>query len=304
MQSGLAIFTLFHIVFCIERMRFYNIPMGNMDAIKMRARVDVKRIIKTGAAIVSTFKPHPDAGRGVVVLMYHRVNDIRHDELSVKPDQFRCQVRWLHDMGFGNMRIRDLESIAERNEPLPENRSVVFSFDDGYEDNYTTAFPILKEFGYTGMFYLTSDFIGTERMFELDKKESGRVEHNRIMNWEQASRLLSDGMEIGSHTMSHAILTSIPEDKARQEIEGSKKALEDKLGVEITSLCYPGGFFDDSHENMARKAGYKSACTADMGIWRGGNVLRIPRVGVLASDSYFIFRTKVMGRMEWFKAFR
>jgi peptidoglycan/xylan/chitin deacetylase (PgdA/CDA1 family) len=278
--------------------------MGKTDIIKMRARIGVKRIIKTGAAIVSTFKPHTDIGHGVVVLMYHRVNDFRNDELSVKPDQFRRQVRWLHDMGFKNMLIRDLESLVERNEPLPENRNVIFSFDDGYEDNFTTAFPILKEFGYTGMFYLTADIIGTEKMFELDKKESGQVEHNRIMNWEQATKLLSEGMEIGSHTSSHAILTTIPDDQARQELVGSKKEIESKLGVEISSFCYPGGFFNSSHEKMVNETGYRSACTADMGIWRGGNILRIPRVGVLASDSLFIFKTKVMGRMEWFKVFR
>lgn len=285
-------------------MRYYNISMGLANVIKMRARVSVKRTIKTGAAIVSSFRPHSDAGHGVVVLMYHRVNDFRNDELSVRTGEFRRQVRWLHDMGFRNMRIGDLESLVERNEPLPENRTVIFSFDDGYEDNFTTAFPILKEFGYTGMFYLTSDFIGTERMFELDIEESGRVEHNRIMNWEQASQLVHDGMEIGSHTMNHVILTKTPGDKARSEIEESKKVLENKLGIEITSFCYPGGFFDNSHENMLHKAGYRSACTADMGIFRGGDMLRIPRVGVLASDSLFIFKAKVMGRMEWFKAFR
>ena len=278
--------------------------MAIVGIIKMYARIRVKRIIKTTLAIVFPSRPHPDDIRGVVVLMYHRVNDYRGNELSVRLDAFRNQVRWLHDMGFRNMRISELESLLERKEPLPDNRHVVFSFDDGYEDNFTTVIPILKEFGYTGMFYLATDFIGSEKMYPRDRVESGRVEHNRIMNWEQVSQMLSEGMEIGSHTMTHAILTDTPDDKVWQEIDGSKKILEAKLGVDITSFCYPGGFFNDFHENMVRKAGYRSACTVDMGIWCGGNIMRIPRVGIPASDSMFIFKSKVMGRMDSVFAFR
>jgi peptidoglycan/xylan/chitin deacetylase (PgdA/CDA1 family) len=278
--------------------------MAIAKTIKMCARIRVKRIIKTGLAIVFPSKPHSDDIRCVVVMMYHRVNDYRGNELSVRLDEFRNQVRWFHDMGFKNMRIRELESLAERKEPLPNNRHVVFSFDDGYEDNFTTVVPILKEFGYTGMFYLATDFIGSEKMYQRDREESGRVEHNRIMNWEQVSQMLSDGMEIGSHTMTHAILTETPDDKVWQEIYGSKKILEAKLGVDITSFSYPGGFFSDSHENMVRKAGYRSACTVDMSVWCGGNIMRIPRVGIPASDSMFIFKAKVMGRMDSVFAFR
>lgn len=278
--------------------------MTTADAIKMCMRIRIKRIIKTTLAIVFPCKPHSDDVRGVVVLMYHRVNDFRSNELSVRIDEFRKQVRWLHDMGFRNMRISELESLLERNEPLPDNRHVVFSFDDGYEDNFTTVVPILKEFGYTGMFYLATDFVGSEKMYPRDRKESGRVEHNRILNWDQVSQMLKDGMEIGSHTMTHAILTEIPDETIWQEINGSKKTLEAKLDVDITSFSYPGGFLNDSLENMVRKAGYRSACAVDMGIWCGGNIMRIPRVGIPASDNMFIFKAKVTGRMDNVFAFR
>jgi peptidoglycan/xylan/chitin deacetylase (PgdA/CDA1 family) len=274
------------------------------EIIKMRGRIRVKRIIKIGLAIAFPSKPHSNDVHGVVVLMYHRVNDFRGNELSVRLDEFRKQVRWLHETGFKNMRMRELESLLERNEPLPDKRHVVFSFDDGYEDNFTTVVPILKEFGYTGMFYLATDFIGSEKMYQRDRIESRRVEHNRIMNWEQVSQMLSDGMEIGSHSMTHAILTEIPDDTVWQEIIGSKKILEAKLGADVTSFCYPGGFLNDSLENMVRKAGYRSACTVDMGIWCGGNIMRIPRVGIPASDNMLIFKSKVLGRMDGVFTFR
>lgn len=219
--------------------------------------------------------------------------------MSITPSQFHRQVKWLKDQGFKNMRMAELESLSgDITSDLPR---VIFSFDDGYEDNYLEALPVLKEFGYSGIFYLTVDYISTDRMFSLDVEESSRLEHNRIMSWEQSAKLIDQAMEIGSHSLSHDLLISISAEQAEREIFESKQRLEEQLRTEITSFCYPGGYCNDLHVDLCKKAGYRSACTADPGIWQSHDTYRIPRISVLRSDNFFVFKQKVLGKMEWLK---
>jgi peptidoglycan/xylan/chitin deacetylase (PgdA/CDA1 family) len=270
-----------------------------MHVAKMHARVNVKKGIKAVAALVSNVIPAPNQDQdSVYVLMYHRVNSFRKDELSVPPDRFRKQVEWLHMHGFRNTRMAELESgsmVKGDNGPR-----VIFTFDDGYEDNYTDAYPILREHGYTAVLYLPFDYIGTSKMHPRDTWESGRAEHNQLLNWNQVEEMLKDGMEIGSHTIGHEDLTRMPPEQAKREIFESKQALEQKLQVEITSFCYPGGYFEEEHARWVQEAGYLSACTTTPRIWQGHDLFKIPRVSVLSSDVFYIFRKKLLGRMEWF----
>ena len=266
----------------------------------MLARVYIKKGIKLNAALVSNAIPtrQTDQNR-VFILMYHRVNSYRNNEISVTPTQFRNQLDWLNRQGFRHISMAELESgLITRADNSPR---LIFTFDDGYEDNYVNALPILKEYGYTGIFYLATNYIGTCKMYPRDIEESNRPEQNRIMNWSQVLELLGEGMEIGSHTMSHSILTRISPEDAKREIIESKKKLEQKLQVEITSFCYPGSYFEERHVLWVREAGYRSACSAAPGTWKGHDLFRIPRVPVLSSDIFFVFKQKLLGRMEWFR---
>ena len=269
--------------------------------IKRFARICIKKGIKLNAAMVSNIIPSHriDLQDRIFILMYHRVNSYRKNELSVNTTQFKRQLDWLKSQGFRNMRMTDLESGFV--EKIDNSRRLIFTFDDGYEDNYINAFPLLKEYGYTGIFYLATNYIGTNKIYPLDIAESNRIEQNQIMNWRQVLDMLQEGMEIGSHTMNHSALTSISMEDARREIFESKKKLEQKLQIEISSFCYPGGYFEKQHTLLVKNAGYRSACTASPGIWRGHDLYELPRVPVLSSDIFFVFKQKLAGRMEWFR---
>ena len=162
----------------------------------MHARVYLKRALKLSAAVVSTLAPpSKTTPHDVVALMYHRVNAYRNNDMSVAPEKFTEQLRWLKESGYKNMRMSDLE--AGSHDP---GRRVILTFDDGYEDNYVNAFPILKEFGYTAMFYIPVNFVGSDKLERRDIQESNRLERNRRMTWQQLKELVAEGMEIGSHT--------------------------------------------------------------------------------------------------------
>lgn len=274
--------------------------MNKMHVAKMYGRVNAKKVIKIVAAIVShAFPASRKDQNGVHVLMYHRVNSYRKDELSVPPDRFRKQVEWLHRHGFRNTRMAELESGSmARGDNSPR---VIFTFDDGYEDNYIEAYPVLREYGYTAILYLPFDYIGTSKMYPRDALESGRPEHNRLLTWHQVEEMLKDGMEIGSHTMGHPNLTRISPERAKREIVESKHRLEERLHVKVTSFCYPEGYFQAKHARWVQEAGYRSGCTTTPRIWRGHDLFMIPRVPVLSSDILYVFRNKLLGRMEWFR---
>jgi len=259
----------------------------------MHARIHVKRAIKLSAAGLSAFVPPRNLPQ-IVALMYHRVNGFRGNDMSVPPDAFRAQVRWLRDSGYENVNVKDLESGV----PPSVRRGVIFTFDDGYEDNFLEAAPILKEYGYTAVFYIPVDFVGSQRMDTRDVLESNRLEHNRRMTWDQLQALLDQGMEIGSHTMSHPRLDTVEPEQARWEIADSKRELEGRLRAEIASFCYPGGCYDETHVALVREAGYRSATTASPGELE--SVFEIPRLAVQASDSLFVFKRKVTGQLRWF----
>lgn len=272
-----------------------------INSVKRFARIYIKKGIKLNAAVVSNIIPshRTDLHNRIFILMYHRVNSYRKNELSVTPAQFRNQLDWLKARGFRHMRMTELESgLITKADNRPR---LILTFDDGYEDNYVNALPILKEYGYTAIFYLAANYIDTSKMYPLDIEESNRLEQNRLMNWGQVLDMLREGMEIGSHTMNHSVLARISLEDAKREIIESKQKLEQKLQIEITSFCYPGGCFEEQHTLLVKKAGYLSACTASPGIWHGHDLFKLPRVPILSSDIFFVFKQKLSGRMEWFR---
>lgn len=268
--------------------------------LKTSARILAKRMVKIIAAALSDLLPAGDAaGDGIFVLMYHRVNDTRKNELSVSVDQFETQLKWLRDHGFVSLPMADLETgkIPDRGTAA----HIIFTFDDGYEDNYLNALPLLKKYGYTGMFYLATDYIGTTRMYENDRKESSPPAQNRLLNWDQVAEMLDAGMEIGSHTMNHVDLRKVSRAVAKREIFESKQRLEENLDRQITSFCYPSGYYNEAAVSLVVEGGYLSACTTDIGIWGGHQLTTIPRIPVMASDPFFVFKQKMQGRMRWFR---
>jgi peptidoglycan/xylan/chitin deacetylase (PgdA/CDA1 family) len=275
--------------------------MNAIGAIRRAARVQAKQAIKLGLATFSSLqKVRSSLSENILaVLMYHRINDYRGNELSVSPGCFVKQLQWLRTHGFHNITMRELENAGKsRNERFP-GRRVLFTFDDGYADNCEVVLPLLKDHGYTGIFYISTDYTGTQTMYGRDTLEASPQEKNRVMTWEQVRRLSQEGMEIGSHTASHTLLPQLSEHDVKEELRQSRSLLEEKLQMPITSFCLPGGAYKPEHIAMIREAGYRSCCTTKQGFWRQQDILEIPRIAVLASDGFFVFKQKLTGKMEW-----
>ena len=304
----------------------------------------------------------------LTVLNYHRVTD-PHDpccdtfkpNISATPEMFDRQLAYLKK-SFNVVTASDVAACAAGTCTLPP-RSALVTFDDGYADNYTVAYPMLKKHGLGALIFITTDFVGkskpsfwdvaayafthtqktsavlpltgethwsddAEKQAEMtrwietlktvpeeDKQRyAGQLpaalgvdmeesNFSRVfMTWDQAREMAANGIEFGSHTLTHPIMTRIPVEQAKHELVESKRLIEQELGKPVDTFAYPNGGRADFNAEIiavAREAGYKLAFT----LLPGSNFFRqlradpytIRRVFLSHGDSFPRFVAKVNG---------
>ncbi len=188
--------------------------------------------------------------KGVVpILMYHQVEDVDGHRLNwVGVDAFKQQMDFLKRYNYNVISLETLVSAINHGEILPK-KSVVITFDDGYENNYINAFPLLEKYGFPATIFIPSDFVGKEG----------------YLNLEQMREMTASVITMGSHTQSHQYLPDLTADEQLVEIVSSKWALEKKLGHPVDFIAYPIGGFSNEIKEMVKKVGYQAACTTNRG---------------------------------------
>lgn len=245
-------------------MRLKRARVGRSIVGGTRLKERVKRPLYTGAVAVvrksglTSLRDLPNRPGTLRVLTYHKVNNLTPNSLTVSTRSFRQQQLFLQEH-FTVVSLQDVaDHIGGRRSLLP--RATLITFDDGYRDNYTNAYPILKSLGHAAVIFVPTDFVGAKTL-PHDENQSAS---NPTLDWEQLSEM-SDVFEIGSHGRSHRSLARIPLSLARAEIVESKRILESKLGVRIRAFAYPfgsiGDFNDDLETCIRYDAGYDMAFT-------------------------------------------
>jgi len=196
------------------------------------------------------------------ILDYHQITkgDPRKDPggLAVPVSQFERQMRYLHDHGYRCLSLMELLRPSG-NKPPRRKKTFVLTFDDGYEDFFTQAYPILRRYRFTATVFLVTDRVGEQSDWEGEMSTP-------LLTWEQVEALHEDGISFGSHTCTHPWLTRLPNEQIWHELTASKERLEAKLDQEeIQLLAYPYGDSNREIQRMAMAAGYRAAC----GVARG-----------------------------------
>jgi peptidoglycan/xylan/chitin deacetylase (PgdA/CDA1 family) len=199
----------------------------------------------------------PDRTLHVPILMYHRINVVTPSTpvdsrgLTVHPAEFARQMTWLKRNGFHAITQRELFGALICGRPLGR-RPVMITFDDGYRDVFFKASPVLRRLGLRATAYVIS----------------GRISAGdpSFLTWPLLRALERDGIEIGSHTVSHRDLTALSDRELLQELTTSRRTLERRLGHPVPWLAYPFGAYDARVERFARRAGYVLAVTTWPGI--------------------------------------
>lgn len=188
----------------------------------------------------------------VPVLMYHEIADpsASRSRLAVSPGAFAAQLDCLADAGFTTMTANAVVKVLTQDgEELPK-RPIVLTFDDGYQDFYTRAMPLLCRHDFTATLFLTSGWVQ-----DTGAGPAGR-RPGRMLGWDQVAEAARAGIEIAAHTRSHPQLDQLPERQVRAELYTSKAWLEERLGVPVPGLAYPFGYSNAAVRQVARETGY------------------------------------------------
>lgn len=226
----------------------------------------------------------------VPVVMYHKVEPGKTFASDViSPENLRRHCAYLQSRGYRVIPLDQLVSMVRdgvRSRQLPR-KAVVITFDDGYENNFTEAFPILKESGFTATFFVSPDFMGRKG----------------FLNWTQTREMVKGGMSIGSHGMTQGYLPDLALADRQWELTESKKVLEEKLGVPVDYFAYPVSGFNDEIKEMVRQAGYKGAMATNRGKDRWDrDVFEINRIRLSDRDnSGFVLWWKLNGYYNFFR---
>ena len=175
----------------------------------------------------------------VPILMYHWFEGTgsgltRGPAFAIKCEDFRRQMAWLRTSGMNPVGVNQVLAALGGEAVLPP-RPVVVTFDDGYDDFYEQAVPVLSEHKIPATLYMVSGLVGKWNVWDEQNGEPRRT----LMAWARLRELPSFGIDIGAHSVSHPDLRRLGAKELRDECERSRKELEDGLGRKVTSFAYP-----------------------------------------------------------------
>lgn len=200
---------------------------------------------------------------GVPILMYHKISN-DNTIYSVRPESFDSQMQYLAENGFTAVSLPQLAEGLAGKSVLPA-KPVVITFDDGYEDNFSTALPILEKYGLHAAVFIAVNKVG----------QPG------YLSWEQIQALQARNTDIGSHTLSHTALTTLSPAQWEQEIQKSKLELEQRLRKPVTFLAYPHGQFSPAMFDDLKRVGYTGAFSGITGLnFQDTNLYELKRISI------------------------
>ena len=198
---------------------------------------------------------------GLPILMYHKIGR-RHRGVKlrsqyIRPGLFRRQMRELRAANFRTTSPDTVQAMEQNT-----GRSMVITFDDGYESAFRNALPALTGKGFKAIQFLVVNHIGGWNEWDTPHGEVSE----KLMDDVQIREWLAAGQGIGSHTLTHSSLLALSESAAREELRASKRKLEDRFGIRVEHFSYPYGDWNERLRDWVGEAGYQTACTTSMGV--------------------------------------
>lgn len=240
--------------------------------------VDIKNDEYTVKVEEKQKPPFKEKGQGVPVLMYHSIACEEGNPVRVPEEKFKEQMKYLKDNGYTTLTLSELYDYLMKDTPIPE-KSLVLTFDDGYVDNYKSAYPILKEYGFKGTVFVITSLI--------DKDDS-------YLTSEQIKEMQENGMDIESHTVNHEHLKDLNYEEQLSTLKDSKEFLENILNKEVRYIAYPYGEYNEDTLKAVKDAGYIMGFTTD-GRWsdKADGILTLDRVYISGFFELDVFKDRI-----------
>lgn len=229
---------------------------------------NLRNFVKQSQHVEPDQKPY---SLNIPIITYHYIeivtdkNDFLRKNMAITPTELKREINELKNQGYEFVFIKEIPKLLHMKTP-PTGKFVAITFDDGYKDFYTDAFPVIKETSVKATVFIISGF----------------VNHQNYMTDEQIKEISQSGLvEIGAHTMNHVDLKSITLAHADSEIVGSKAYLESKLGIKVESFSYPYGGFNNEIIQLVKNAFYTSAVSDVSGTTQSlNNLYTLSRIRV------------------------
>lgn len=247
----------------------------------------------------------PREGR-VPILMYHSISastESTHPYFRTvtTPEVFAWHMQHLHDNGYSAVSVSDALRCLEAPRRAGA-RPVAITFDDGFRDFYSEAFPVLKKYGFGATMYLPTAYIGHAPQ---------AFKGIECLTWSQVRELQAGGIEFGSHTVTHPQLKSLEAKDIAYEVGTSRAMIEQELGCAVKSFAYPYAFpetdrpFRERLRGILAQSGYENGVTTIIGTaGRTDDLLFMKRLPVNSSDDGPLFKAKLEGAYDWLHAFQ
>ena len=231
-----------------------------------------------------------DGHKGIPVLNYHQINPFDVNALTVPSEDFAAQMQYLHDNGYNTISPDELHAYLVSGTPLPD-KPILITFDDGYRDNYTYAYPVLKQYDMKAAIFLVSDY-----MDRFDK----------YLTWQQVYEMSENNIYMGSHTLSHYELPPLSVAEIEQQVAGGKLAVEWKTFKFCEFIAYPCGYYNDQVLSEIKKTGYKGGFTVFFDyVHTGDDPYTLNRIPIYGNSHFALQRfwlrihaAPIVGRLE------
>lgn len=237
----------------------------------------------------------------IPVLMYHSISDDTEQEVhpyfkvNTSPETFNEHMKFLNENNYTVISLYDIGEKLKRKETY--KKYVVVTFDDGFQNFYTNAFPILAQYHFTATMFLPAAYI-------KDKKSS--IDSKEYLTWREIRELQRNNITFGSHTMTHPKLVSLTETEVKNELFDSKKVIEDKIGTSIETFSYPFAFpegdnkFKSFLKKILQECGYKIGVTTILGtVSPKDDPYLLKRIPVNSCDDLPFLKAKLSGAYNW-----
>ena len=231
----------------------------------------------------------------VAVLMYHSISQT-DNYYAVAPHMFAQHMHYLKAQ-YCPVRLLEVAAFVTGQGTLPD-RAIAVTFDDGYADFFTNAFPLLEKYGIPATLFVCAG--------NVERQALGN--HLPLLRWEQIRALQHSGLiEIGSHALTHQTLTHLSLQEAATEIAASRAIIGNHCGISPGCFAYPKGQFNLAVVQLVEQAGYQAAVTVESHLVQGGNPqaaraqaqFMMPRMQIDRLTSLRIFQTKLTRASNW-----
>ncbi len=221
------------------------VPVIRKRKDKMENKASVSEVENNNNGVSEPTNPDIEYNNEIPIMCYHGVlDDAWGDEsIFVKVDEFERQMKYLSENGYTTLFISEIEDANKYEKPI------IITFDDGYRDVYTYAFPILKKYNIKADLYIISGYLGGEKYLTIDM----------VKELAQSSLI-----EFGSHTITHSILTKVSDEELERQLSESKKMIEELTGKKVESMAYPTGAYNSKVMEAVKKY-YKCAISIEEG---------------------------------------